>query len=562
MEFIIQGKGKIKVSKQDYVAEGGEGTIYRKKNRILKVYTDPTKAIPVDKIKELSAIQHNSVVIPRDPLMSKGGGLVGFTMDFVDGTVPMCKIFTNAFRKANTVQEQSILDLIVNMKEVTALIHSNDCLIVDGNEMNYLVKDTTFDVPYFIDVDSYQTPSFPATAIMPSIRDNHSSDFSELTDWFSFAVICCQLLIGIHPYKGKHPDFGKGSLEARMKANVSIFNPNTRVPSATRDFGLIPVAYKDWFIALFENGDRCPPPDNFGEFKPVAPDLTVISGTNQFEVHLDSEFSEMVTAFTSYYGISITKTSRGIYFDKTLVECNVPTFYGMVTPAYAKKLLVSLKDGQVYYQENSVDEKATGVFADGMFTFKNELFVLKSGKFFRVDVMEISPSKVIFGLGNSVDVMENSTTLLKGLLYSDILGKGYLVLPYENAAMTSLPVKELDGYRVIDGVRKGNVAIIYGYKNGSYDKFLIRFNESYSQYDCETFKDVSQPSLNFIVLDNGLCIYIDESDDLHIFSSSPSSNKKKVIKDKMITSEMSLCNQGNQVRFFLDNRVWSMKMKK
>ena len=176
--------------------------------------------------------------------------------------------------------------------------------------------------------------------------------------------------------------------------------------------------------------------------------------------------------------------------------------------------------------------------------------------------MEISPSKVIFGLGNSVDVMENSTTLLKGLLYSDILGKGYLVLPYENAAMTSLPVKELDGYRVIDGVRKGNVAIIYGYKNGSYDKFLIRFNESYSQYDCETFKDVSQPSLNFIVLDNGLCIYIDESDDLHIFSSSPSSNKKKVIKDKMITSEMSLCNQGNQVRFFLDNRVWSMKMKK
>ena len=56
----------------------------------------------------------------------------------------------------------------------------------------------------FIDVDSYQTAGFPATAIMDSIRDRHSSTYSAGTDWFSFAILAFQMFVGVHPYRGKH----------------------------------------------------------------------------------------------------------------------------------------------------------------------------------------------------------------------------------------------------------------------------------------------------------------------------------------------------------------------
>ena len=47
-------------------------------------------------------------------------------------------------------------------------------------------------------VDSYQTAHYPATAIMPSVRDWKVPlhDFSELSDWFSFAIVSFQVFLG------------------------------------------------------------------------------------------------------------------------------------------------------------------------------------------------------------------------------------------------------------------------------------------------------------------------------------------------------------------------------
>ena len=112
----------------------------------------------------------------------------------------------------------------------------------------------------FIDVDSYQTPGFKATALMDSVRDRHchNNQFTPDTDWFSFGIVSFQMFIGIHPYKGKHPDLA--DMDARMMQNISALNKAVSVPKVCYAFDVIPQAYLCWYKAVFEQGKRCAPP--------------------------------------------------------------------------------------------------------------------------------------------------------------------------------------------------------------------------------------------------------------------------------------------------------------
>ena len=41
MELFIQGKGKVKLGRADFVAQGGEASVYARGDLAFKVYTDP-----------------------------------------------------------------------------------------------------------------------------------------------------------------------------------------------------------------------------------------------------------------------------------------------------------------------------------------------------------------------------------------------------------------------------------------------------------------------------------------------------------------------------------------
>ena len=157
--YHIQGKNKkVKFTQNDFVAKGGEGSIYRRGNVIYKIYEDPLKMIPEAKIKELNTVNDNNIIKPIDIILDPSNTIVGFTMRYVKGEA-LCKLFTNDFRNRNNITEDMIIELVENIKNSTYKIHESKCLIVDGNEFNYMVDDS-FIVPYFIDINSWQTPSF------------------------------------------------------------------------------------------------------------------------------------------------------------------------------------------------------------------------------------------------------------------------------------------------------------------------------------------------------------------------------------------------------------------
>jgi hypothetical protein len=175
----------------------------------------------------------------------------------------------------------SIIKLVKKFQDGIQCVHSKDILIVDVNEYNFIVN-SSFDEIFFIDCDSYQTPSFPATAIMESIRDRHSKTFSKETDWYSWGILVFQMQIGIHPYKAKHPKYK--TLDEKMIHNISVFNKDVSVPAVCYPLTVIPENYRNWYKAIFEDGKRIAPPDTMIAVVPIQTYVKDIIHSNYFDI--------------------------------------------------------------------------------------------------------------------------------------------------------------------------------------------------------------------------------------------------------------------------------------
>src|ERR1051326_6279805 len=140
------------------------------------------------KIDELSLLVQPNIIRPLELIIDGRNRPVGYSMRSAGKTYSLCQLFPKAFRQRNNLTPDLMLRLVRQLQTGVSHIHSRGILIVDLNEMNFLVA-SDFNELFFIDVDSYQTPSFPATVLMESVRDRHAKSFSSDSDWFSFAVV-------------------------------------------------------------------------------------------------------------------------------------------------------------------------------------------------------------------------------------------------------------------------------------------------------------------------------------------------------------------------------------
>jgi len=324
---------EINLSKSNFVASGGEGSIYRIKNKCYKVYIDPAKMLPLGKIKELSQLHSNNIINPISLLEGAVGNFVGYSMNFVDDCLTLCNIFPMSFKQRNNIKTDNINKLVEIMKQIVKEFHKNKMLIVDMNEYNFLIKDKLFDNLYLIDVDSCQTPSYKATAIMESIKDFHAKSFNEMSDWFSFAVLTFQMYTGLHPFKGKHSSIT--NFVDRMKNNLSVYDKNVSVPAFIKNFeSLIPKNFNDWYKIIFSSDKRDFPPDSF-EGVIIQVLQKIIQKQVKFIVDLIQEFTEgnIISVRND-----LTLTDKGLYINKA--------FYSDV--ASYSKFIVYKKEAKVY----------------------------------------------------------------------------------------------------------------------------------------------------------------------------------------------------------------------
>ena len=555
-QYFVNGQ-PLALQQQDFLAHGGQGRIYVKDQTAYKIYQDPAYVIPERKIAELSVLDDSHIVRPRDCILNDRQELIGYTMAHITHTVPLVQCFTSGFRKLHQIDATTTLRLVENMQSVIQSIHDRNILIVDGNEMNYLVEPGDPTQAYFIDVDSYQTPHCPAQVIMLSIRDWHATGFSTATDWFSFAIIACQLFIGIHPYKGTHPGFKRNALKERMLKNVSIFHPRTALPPSVRSFDHIPGAYREWFVKLFEKGERLPPPliKGFG-IMPTQPTIVIDERSLSFDKLY--EYPASILDHRASNGTRVVVTQNAIYLDEREVPVHegsarlVVTGDGRFYAVHIEQQRLCIRDERGLLLHNNLN-------AESFMLVDSSIYAKYQDKLYEIQIYEVA-GRVLCRVSKSWSVMPLAAQLHQGVLVQNILGKAYLTVPYRSGHCASLAIPELDEYRVLEARYEKRVCRVMAFKDQHYDSFIIIFNEAHTGYSISRQHDIDLMPVNFTVLDSGLVVMMSAEGSLKLFSVDQP-HKIKEIRDPGIDRDWRLSHEGGQVLAYIENSLFRIRLR-
>lgn len=568
-QVILEGKGPLTLRQNDYLATGGEGTVYKVSGMAIKLYTDPDKmvrdGIP-EKIKKLSAFVHPYISIPQG-LVSSANKPVGFYMPYAEGE-PLSRVFTNDFRTREGFGDRDAIKLVDRMRDVVQFAHDHGAILVDPNEFNWLayLKGNDKPEPRIIDVDSWVLGKMPPTvAIMPSIRDWHTKGFNQLSDWFSWGVVTFQVYVGIHPYKGTLDSFARDNLEARMKAKASVFSHGVRLNRAVRDLNCIPSSLRDWYEETFQTGKRTIPPSSFNTGVAKAAITRVVkvitsSGLLVFDKIYSKTGDEVIHVWPC--GIVLLKSGELVELRSKRIIGKLNSTNGEVVKVDGGWLVADWVNGQVIYtyvNESSLQSErlVLAIKSYHILRSENRLFVVTDGGlteiFFKV------MGKAIIAVGQTWGAMVNSTKWFDGVGIQDAMGAMYAIVPFSDKSCTQVRVREIDGLKTVSA-KAGNryIVIVAADKNGEYYKVELIMNRDYTGYQVSKTA-VDSPDLNIALLPKGVGATIVDDGELVIFV--PTSGVVNKVSDKYITTDIALANWDDRVLYIRKGEVWSVRLK-
>lgn len=557
---ILDHNGKNIVLKQnDYLAEGGEGRLYAKGDRVFKIYHEQNHALPLAKIEELQSLQRNNIIRPLGPIFDNDNCAIGFSMIRVlRNSIALPRVFSNTFWQQNGFTIKDALHLIERMRDTIRYIHDRGFLQVDGNEFNYLVS-PDFKKVYFIDVDSYQTPNYAAKAIMPSIRDYTQNTFNPSTDWFSFAVVAFQILTGIHPFKGRHSDFKAGDFAGRIQANLSVLNPEVRYPAAVRDFRLIPKNYLRWFEEMFEQGKRTSPPDRFDSSYFVQ-NKRLIKDKGKLNIKAIAQFAENIVRFKAIHGRYLIHTANILYNGKQAVE--IPRNFSHCVLFEGKPLFFASNNAQLQvFNPESQKITLANIAVESLFVSNNCLYAFHHDQLLELGIRVLA-GNIVINVNNSRSILPNGVQVFDGLLMQNVLSKWQLILPVKSGFMPMIFLPELDAYRIIEAKYENGLAVFrLADKKGNYFVCRLRLNQEFTQYDIEISEEQElTDALNFTVLNSGVAVNIMQEGEILLISNQPHSTTQKLVQSDQAGTFMRLANDGDGVLFHDDHTLYRMSL--
>lgn len=248
----------VELTRSKFILEGGEGAVYRDGDFAIKVYKDPDQSISVGKIAALAPLACESILAPLAPVTLRSSP-VGYVMKLAKRCLPLSRVLPRGWRSANGFGDA--MAAVMQLRSLFERIHAGGALVIDPNDANFLMRED-FSGLVAIDVDSYATANYPATAIQPIVRDPSSADFSKSSDWYGFALLAFALLVGAHPFKGSMPGYGRKADEIirRMTEGASALRAGAKLPPTCFPLDVIPGAWYNWFETVFHSSDRPLPP--------------------------------------------------------------------------------------------------------------------------------------------------------------------------------------------------------------------------------------------------------------------------------------------------------------
>ena len=568
---IGSGGGIVTLTDRHYLAAGGEGEIYVNGGMAYKFYHDPTvKMLPAKKIQELSVISNSHVIAPQEIIYDMSGKPLGYTTKFVDNVEPLLKFFTKTFKDDNNVSFQMVSHLVKEMQLVTSRVHSANCLIVDYNELNVLVRIASSTLtPFYIDTDSYATPSFKATAVMDSIRDRKASVIDKNgtlhynptieSDWYSWAILAFWLYSNIHVYRGSHPNYKPRDKAKQMDDGISVFHPGVRVPPSVNDFKVIPHRHLDFFKRVFLNGERGVPPLPDSSVPLLVPTQVItIQGTDKISVSEVNAYSGPIMAIQTIMGIYYVATKTHIYANKKEIGTHSAKKIGFCS-ATDGTLIVAQQDNSnkiAFRDLTKADPIGTATSAE-LFTRNNAFYTIAHGKLVE-NTFRSFGGKVVHNVTEVENVSVTSAKMYDGCVIQDLLGKQYLTLPYKRGSCFSRHVPQLDGYRIVGAKAEKHVVVVLGEKKGKFDRIIIIFNKSFDTCDVRKVTDIAYDTINFTAMDNGLCVLLASDTELELFATA---SQAEILTDPPFDATMRLFSTSDGIFFVNGNSFHQLKRK-
>ena len=561
---VLCGNSQINLTDNDYLASGGEAKIYTKGNLAFRIQHDPSTLPPLAKLEELMHIQSNYVIKPIEFIRNpKSNTEIGFTMQYLRETEPAVKYFATTYRKSVGFGTNDSWSLSQQILETVQSVHDDHCLIVDLNPMNVLIPNSNRHVGYFIDTASWKTPTYPATAIMDSISDPlvKGGNFTEMSDWYSYATLTFQLLTTIHPYKGIHPQY-KADWQTRKKQLASVFDKGVILPPSTIPFSTIPIRQLEWYKAIFMRGERSVPPSATSSAIIPVPAVAVMPLNNKgnFKVEEYMQFSHTIYEAFAYGGTEFFSGEDGIY-DKAdtlrykkqhkkarlfLLPTSSPIVLIVGELTHDRIYLYTL-DGKLIQEEDCL-----GAFVKYNILYLRHTDCISSNRFI------IYGDRIIRNTEKVEDVSVNTTKLFDGVIVQSLLNQTFISLPLSNGYTRVIQIKELANLRIIDAKGMEDTVILISEVKGVFKRHVLLFQdiENNDIYDYRNVADVTYAGINATAVPRGPKI-IYENDSVEVFTTI---SNTRVLTDVPLDSGMSLYFY-NGVKFINNTTIYKFSMK-
>ncbi len=285
MEVYLNQK-RIKLNLKAAIGKGGEADIYDLGNgKVLKLFKPDDHpdyqllpqeqqaakarlALHQQKLRVFPQNLPSRVVKPETLAMDKQGvNILGYTMPFLQNTVPLLKYSDRTYRSINSISPQFVTTLFRDLHDSVTKIHQANVTIGDFNDLNLLISQNQV---HLIDADSFQFGQFACqvftarfvdpmlcdrSANQPILMRSHNAD----SDWYAFTVMLMQSLLYVDPYGGVYKPKLQSAMiphSARPLQRITVFYPEVRYPKPAIPYQILSDDLLHHFHNCFEKDWR------------------------------------------------------------------------------------------------------------------------------------------------------------------------------------------------------------------------------------------------------------------------------------------------------------------
>jgi len=326
------------------------------------------------------------------------------------------------------------------------------------------------------------------------------------------------------------------------------------------DLSGVPPAYMAWYQAMFERGQRVPPPVG-GATTVYTPVAVLVTGHKLSVRELYSMPGLLRATYLDGRQFLVAKDKVSIDQKEVHLPAEKAQFclsggrYQIPVAAWTHG--PHLKLYNLYRQE----EVPVQLHVEQVMAVDGRLYVQNGENLLEILLQETGINTVLPVYHQVGVVSQYATRFYDGLAVQQLFGNTFLSVFPQTRQHVQVPVPSLQGHKVVNARYQDRVCVIITHDQNKYHRHVLRFSKDFRSNDIRTVQDVDVQVLNFTVLDNGVCLLLNEEGKLEMFRNDPNSAGVQLLEDPALSAGVVLTSSGSEAQFVHGDKLYAMTMR-